>query len=271
MPTVSIITAAHAPSAKYLTETINGVDRQELPEGWDLEWVVQEDGETPCLADRFTHLPYVRYEANEAQYGIATTRNNALSRATGHLIQVLDSDDVLLPGALTSLIPLFDDPKIHWAAGQADDLLPDGTRVPWPSALKYGVIPAGMVNAWAEGHGGNWPIHCAGLMLRATPVRALGGWVGLPVDEDIAMFAALCEISDGYNYGQVTWLYRQHAGQTTRSQGKKNPSLESRRFALQRAKAMRLTGLRFDERGRPTHPAHDVEVGPAVKKHSLDE
>lgn len=267
MPTVSIITAAFAPSADYLDETINGVKEQELLPGWDLEWIVQEDGVSPSLAGRFAGLDCVRYEASGVQLGIAPTRNLALSRATGDLIQVLDQDDVLLPSALASLIPLFDHAPIHWAVGQADDLMPDGRRIEWESALPYGIIAAGTVNAWAESHEANWPIHCAGLMLRTTAVRAVGGWVGLPADEDVSMFAALSEISDGHNFDGITWLYRQHPRQVTRTQHTEHLSAASRRFALQRAKAIRLTGLKFRSRDQFAfgRDSHDVRVGPAAK------
>jgi glycosyltransferase involved in cell wall biosynthesis len=268
MPTMSIITAAYVPGAGYLDETIRGVEVQELPTGWDLEWIVQEDGPTPSLAHRFARTRSVRYEANGTQLGIAATRNLALSRASGDLIQVLDSDDVLLPGALAALIPQFDDSRIHWAVGQADDLMPDGSRIPWKSALDYGVIPAGAVNEWAEMHGGNWPVHCAGLMLRGVSLRALGGWVGLPGDEDIAMFAALAEMCNGYNFDGVTWLYRQHPQQVTRSKSTQHLSEDCRRLALQRVNAVRLTGLQFDTDGKFEfgQNAHLVKVGPAVKE-----
>jgi glycosyltransferase involved in cell wall biosynthesis len=267
VPTVSIITAAFAPSADYLAETVSGVQCQTLPRGWDLEWVVQEDGASPFLADRFSGLDYVRYEPNEAHLGIATTRNLALSRAAGDLIQVLDSDDVLLPGAIASLVPHFDDTDIHWAVGQADDLMPDGSRITWNSALDYGTVPAGIVNEWAEAHGGTWPIHCAGLMLRSLSLRAVGGWVGLPGGEDIAMFTVLSQISNGYNVDRTTWLYRQHPGQTTRLEGSGQLSAACRRWALQRAKAVQLTNMRFGPHGRFGHgqASHAVPVGPAVK------
>ncbi|WP_433465373.1 glycosyltransferase family 2 protein [Spirillospora sp. CA-128828] len=268
---MSIITAAYAPSSEYLAETISGVEQQTLPEGWQLEWIVQEDGEAPCLAEHFKGISYAHYEANDAQLGAASTRNRALTRATGELVQVLDSDDILLPNALASLIPKFEDSTIHWAVGQADDLMPDGSRVPWPSALPYGRIAAGMVNEWAEEHGANWPIHCAGLMLRVTPLRALGGWIDLPFDEDIAMFAALSEMCDGYNFDGVTWLYRQHSGQTTRNKGMHHLGAASRRFALQRAKAVRNIGLKFGEHRDVLDAGHDVEVGPAAKKTDLTE
>lgn len=268
MPTLSIITAAYAPGAAYLRETIAGVEQQELPAGWELEWVVQEDGAAPCLAHEFANVEFVSYEANGVQLGAAAARNLALSRASGDLIQVLDSDDVLLPGALAKLIPVFDDNRIHWAVGQADDLMPDGSRVPWDSALDYGTVPAGNVNRWAESHGGNWPIHCAGLMLRALSLRAIGGWVGLPGDEDIAMFAALSEIADGCNVDTVTWLYRQHPQQITRSGTTRHLSKDCRRLALQRAKAVRLTGLNFAGQGNCgfVPNAHLVDIGPALKE-----
>lgn len=267
MPTISIITAAYAPGAHYVDETIRGVEQQELPQGWDLEWIVQEDGSNPSLAGRFARLDYAKYEANGVHLGIASTRNLALTRATGELLQVLDSDDLLLPGALASLIPLFGASSIHWAVGQADDLMPDGRRIQWESALPYGIVAAGTVNAWAESHDANWPIHCAGLMLRSAAVRAVGGWVGLPSDEDISMFAALSEISDGYNFDGVTWLYRQHPQQVTRTQHTEHLSVACRRFALQRAKAVRVTGLNFGSREQFVvgNGTYNVQVGPAAK------
>lgn len=268
MPILSIITAATASNSTYLRGTIASVQIQTLPAGWDLEWIVQEDGASPSLAHLFEPVEFVRYDSNGAQLGIAATRNLALARAAGDLIQVLDSDDVLLTEALSTLIPMFEDYRINWAVGQADDLMPDGSRVEWKSALPYGIVHAGVVNRWAADHGGNWPIHCAGLMLRAIPLRAIGGWVGLPGDEDIAMFAALSEISDGYNVDGVTWLYRQHPRQITKSKTTAHLSDICRRLALQRAKSVRLAGLSFDgpmqfEFG---HDAHTVDVGPAIKQ-----
>jgi glycosyltransferase involved in cell wall biosynthesis len=268
VPTISIITAVHATSASFLADAINGVAHQVLPPGWVVEWMVQEDGTEPSLADRFVALDYVRYDANGVHLGIPGSRNLALTATTGDLIQVLDADDVLLPGALASLIPHFDDESIHWAVGQADDLMPDGTRIPRESALPYGRIPAGAVNMWAESHGGNWPIHGACLMLRGMSLRALGGWAGLHIDEDLGMFAALSEIADGHNFAGVTWLYRQHQDQTTRSTAKRHLSEAGRRFALQRAKAVRVTDLNFGPRAEFAfgQDGHDVCLGPVAKE-----
>lgn len=272
MPTLSIITAVHAPNSAHLDKTAAGVQHQRLPAGWTVEWIVQEDDATPILAGVFADLPYARYAANGFQLGIAATRNFGLARATGDLVQVLDSDDVLLPGASAALIEVFADADVCWAVGQADDLLPDGTRLTWQSALPYGRVAPGVVNRWAEDRGGNWPIHCAGLMMRASALRALGGWIGLPTDEDIAMIAALSEISAGHNLDRVTWLYRRHAGQITRSEGTGHASEQARRFALQRARAVRVTGLSFSGYPVPgfaNDGGHDVAVRPAFKSPQL--
>ncbi|WP_026454105.1 glycosyltransferase family 2 protein [Saccharomonospora iraqiensis] len=261
---VSIITAAYGPNAAYLPETLRSVREQQLPEGWELEWLIQEDGAQPQLTELFADIPGMHYEANHSQLGTAATRNLALSRATGELVQVLDHDDVLLPDALRTLIPRFEDPEIGWAVGQADDLLPDGTRNSYESALPFGTVARGTVNDWAIEHGGNWPIHCAALMMRTELVRALGGWAGAPIDEDIVMFAALSELVNGYNDPAVTWLYRLHEQQTHRAQTSKLFSEAERRIALQRVQALTTAGVRLA--GQPA-PAREftVDVSPAAK------
>jgi len=83
-------------------------------------------------------------------------------------------------------------------------------------------------------------------MMRTTSLRAIGGWVGAPADEDVAMFAALSEIADGYNEQVVTWLYRQHPEQISRNNEWRTRSIDGRRIALQRAAAVGAAGLSVD-------------------------
>jgi glycosyltransferase involved in cell wall biosynthesis len=268
VPTVSVITPVFAPTAAYLRETISSVNAQRLPPGWEIEWLVQEDGPHPTLEHQFHRLDYARYEANGTHLGIGATRNSALSRATGELVHVLDHDDILLPDALATLIPRFEQNSIHWAVGQADDLMPDGRRVCWKSALPFGLVEEGAVNNLAIEREGNWSIHCAGLMMRTDSVRALGGWAAAPSDEDIVLFAALTEVSAGYNDPRVTWLYRQHQGQATRSRTVRDRSAQGRRIALQRIMAARQTGLSLSRATPPPEARQDpdeIRVGPAEK------
>ncbi len=88
LPRLSIITAVHAPNSAHLADTIMSVQRQKLPPEWSLEWIIQEDGEQPQLASLFEDVEVAHYSPNGFQLGIAATRNFALARATGDLIQV---------------------------------------------------------------------------------------------------------------------------------------------------------------------------------------
>lgn len=264
MPLISVLTAVHPAGAGYLEPARDSACGQDLPPGWELEWVVQEDGPVSEISDRLGGDSRIRYAANGARLGVANTRNLALSRVSGVYLQNLDADDLLLPGALTTLIDIFESHlNVHWGIGQADDLLPDGSRKSFPPDLPFGIVRAGAVNAWANEHGGNWPIHCAGVMYRTASIRALGGWAATPADDDIAMFAAISEVTDGWFDESLTWLYRQHPGQMIRTEQHRQWSEAGRRIALQRAKAARLAGVRITATDADTDP--HIEVAPPMK------
>jgi glycosyltransferase involved in cell wall biosynthesis len=272
MPLVSIVTAAYAPTADYLDATAGSIAALSLPPGWELEWLIQEDGDAPRLASSFAAgLPFARYAATGRQAGTAATRNLALARASGALVQALDQDDLLLPDALRTLIPRFSEHRIHWAIGQADDLLPDGSRRAYPSPIPFGIHTAGVINAWAAEHDGNWPVHCATLLMRTASFRALGGWTGIPYDDELVTFAALSQITDGYYDEAITWLYRHHPKQTHRTAAARELSTTGREIALQRARAIGASGLGFAASAAVGYavapPA--VRVGPAAKDTTL--
>jgi glycosyltransferase involved in cell wall biosynthesis len=263
VPLISIITPLYQPRLEHLRETIRSVADQVLPPTLDVEWIVQEDGPDRTFSSDFWNAGNVSYMANGAHLGVATTRNIALARAHGDLIQVLDQDDYLLPHALATVAPCFTDPAVHWAVGQADDLLEDGSRKQWPSVLPYGVIPPGLANSIAIERGGNWVVHCAGLMLRTAVLRALGGWIAGWGDDDIVMFAGLAEVTHGHNVNSITWLYRQHSGQLHRRPESQARSQRGRQVALQRVAAMRAAQLRVTE--HVLEPHHTPHAGPAEK------
>jgi hypothetical protein len=97
-------------------------------------------------------------------------------------------------------------------------------------------------------------------MMRTAAVRALGGWVASPADDDVAMFAALSEVSDGDNEPSVTWLYRHHAEQTHRTAAWQRWSAAGRRIALQRAGAVRSAGLRLNANASIEITSSEVRV-----------
>jgi glycosyltransferase involved in cell wall biosynthesis len=247
MPLVTVLTAAHAGRAEFLAEAGRSLSSQELPKDWRFEWVVQEDGPAPELAGVVREFPFARYQANGESLGIGTTRNLALTRAEGELVNVHDSDDLLLPGALSVAIEVFTRyPRMHWVSAQAYDLLPDGTQKAFDPLLPPGHIEPGVVNAYLAAHG-RLPFFTAGMTLRTSTVRAVGGWAANPRIEEGPMIAAITELSPGYLTPEVTWLVRQHDSRTTAHPNWKTTLFaESMAMIEQRVSAVRDLRLRMD-------------------------
>lgn len=246
MPLLSVLTAVHAGRRDLLAEAGDSLADQALPTGWEVEWIVQEDGPEPHLESVAKKFDFAHYEAHGESVGAATTRNLALTRASGELLYSLDSDDLLLPGALSVAIQAFDlYPQIHWVSAQADDLLPDSTRVPFPPLIPPGYVEARAVSAFIETND-MVPIACPGLTLRTATARALGGWAANPRWEDTALFVAIAELTPGYITPEITWLYRQHDGQATRQAIW--PTLKAELWIMihQRIAALRALGLRIE-------------------------
>lgn len=269
MPLLTVLTPAHTGSAAYLAGAAESVLSQSLPENWELEWIVQGDGEgSDQLTDLLPSDSRLRFESNSLRLGPAMTRNLALTRARGIWVQNLDADDVLLPGALATLVSAVEaEPSIHWAWGQAEDLMPDGSRVtfePWISQM--GVIPAGFISGWVEEHGGQSPMPCAAVAYRTTTLRALGGWLALPTGEDVGLLCAAAALAPGWQDPATTWLYRQHDSQTTRDTKHPEWALAAHRIALQRVSALRLTGASLG--GTADETNHSPRVQQAWTKDS---
>lgn len=258
---MTVLTPAHESARPYLSETAQSVLTQTMPAGWELEWVVQADGVD--AADLRHLLPddaRLQFDSHGAAIGPGATRNLALARAQGTYIQNLDADDLLLDGALSVTIDAFESHSdIHWTYAQADDLMPDGSRVafqPWMPPT--GRVAAGRLTAWMEENGGNVPVPCAAVAYRTTTLRALGGWMALPTGEDLGLLAAVSAITDGWQDPATTWLYRQHPGQISRHETHPELSALARRVALQRISALRLTHTEL------TGTTHETDHSPRV-------
>ena len=249
MPLISLLTPVLADRAELLVEAGESVAAQQLPDGWELEWIVQEDGPKPALRVIAERFPFARYQANGEPLGVAVTRNLALTRASGELIHVLDSDDLLLPHGLAVHIEAFTEhPDLHWVAGQGDDLLTDGSHRSVQLDLAAGRVERGVLTQYFVDHGGV-PIHPAGLTMRTNTVRALGGWAAAPRSEDVALLVAVADLAPGYLTPTATWLARQHPGQTTRRPGWQTLFATADLQIAQRIEAQRTANLRYLQGG----------------------
>lgn len=219
MPTVSVITPAFEPQADYLLAAYESLRAQEIPAGWDWEWVVQEDGSTGALERILPADPRISFGTGR-RGGVALTRNLALARSRGELVKNLDSDDILTPGVLARDIEvLAADPEVQWTTSRVLDLLPDGTRIGFDSDPPEGRLEPGVVVEHWRSHGYRLPVHPTTVCIRRPLVTALGGWMGVPGSDDSGMLVAASVVSVGYFSAETGLLYRKWPGQVTAEAG----------------------------------------------------
>lgn len=240
---ISVVTPVHAPAAHHLTHAYRSLREQELPDGWEWQWLIQEDGETDAVAPRVPDDPRVSFGQGR-RGGPGVARTLALSRAQGTYVKALDADDMLPPGALArDLDALTRNPDIPWAASRVLDFLPDGSTVgfdqdPPPGPLERGAV----LDHWAA-HDYRSPVHPATLFVRRDLLLALGGWMALPASEDTGLLLALNAVSRGWFTAETGLLYRKWAGQVTNQAAHVHKAERQERMAVVEARARALTAL----------------------------
>ncbi|MER7233704.1 glycosyltransferase family 2 protein [Streptomyces olivaceus] len=241
---ISVVTAVHAPSARYLPEAFASLCEQRLPDGWEWHWLVQEDGLTDAVRPHVPDDPRVTFRQGRPG-GPGVARTMALAHADGAYVKVLDADDRLLPGTLDrDLAALEADPAIGWATCRALDLLPDGSTVGFPGDPGHGPVERGAVlDHWAS-HDHRAQVHPATLFVRRDLLLALGGWMALPASEDTGLLLALNSVARGWFSSEAGLLYRKWPGQATGQAAHVDAAERDARMAVAEARARALEGFR---------------------------
>lgn len=212
--TLSIITAVHQSGVAHLRSTYESLAQQQLPIGWDWEWLIQEDGFDVTAS---AHVPTdARIQvAHSRRGGPHVARTVALGRASGELIKNLDADDVLADGVLARDIEVLEQREdIGWTTSAVLDLMPDGSLVSFPGDPAAGRIERGAVFAhWEKNLRAQ--VHPTTLCARQTLVLALGGWMALPASGDTGLLLGLDALAPGWFHEEVGLHYRKHDGQIT--------------------------------------------------------
>lgn len=215
MNTISVLTPVYQPDPEFLTAAYASLAKQELPDGWQWEWVVQEDGDTSNARAILPDDPRISFGAN-AHGGVAITRNLALARATGQLIKNLDQDDQLTEGSLARDIAVLDaEPDVQWTTSRVLDLMPDGTTVGFDNDPPAGRLQPGQILEHWRSHNYRLPVHPTTVCIRRTLVTAVGGWMAVPGSDDTGMLIAASMLGTGYFIGEVGLLYRKWPGQVS--------------------------------------------------------
>ena len=104
-PLVSIITPCYR-QGDYLSQTLDSALQQTFP---DIEVIVVNDGSddnTDQVAQSYgDKIIYIRQE----NQGLSAARNSGIKRARGKYLHCLDSDDILHPEAIASMVEAMED------------------------------------------------------------------------------------------------------------------------------------------------------------------
>lgn len=183
------------------------------------EWVIQIDGRARALPSWLARDQRVRVAANDDRYGAAITRNRALARCRAELVQNLDDDDVLAPGALAILAAALERyPRCAFAFG---DSYRAGLPVAHGRRAPRGVLaPHVLFEHWQNGglaERGQLPLAPGGVMWRREVLLAEGGWRALSGCEDTALLMSVAERHPAIGVGVPTIGVREHALRITRT------------------------------------------------------
>jgi glycosyltransferase involved in cell wall biosynthesis len=249
MPTYSLITAVLDGHHEHLPEAYESLRAQDLPEGWDWEWIVREDGATGRPLSVLPSDPRIS-SSTGARGRAATARTLALGRARGVVVRALDADDLLTDGALLrDLEALREHPEVGWCLSPTTDLLPDGTQRPGELVAGRGHVQPGYFLD-ARDRINLLSVAGSALCAYADLIRAVGGWPAVPANDDVALLLAVGEVSAGWMIDKPSLLYRRWQGNTTEAldQAAERAADDRRDAMLARATSLRGTGWRWKPR-----------------------
>jgi glycosyltransferase involved in cell wall biosynthesis len=136
-PLVSIITPVYN-GAKYLDDLIQSIQTQDYP---NIEHIIIDDGSTDdgatvAVLRKYPHLRWWSRE-NRGQYA---TMNEGLLAARGEYVSFISADDLIMPGAIPSVIKTFqENPDYDGVAGLTHFITGDG--LPYPIKFPFQTAP----------------------------------------------------------------------------------------------------------------------------------
>jgi len=147
-PLISIVIPSFN-QGRYIEETIVSILEQDYPR---LEVIIIDGGSTDNSVEIIKKYEKdLSYWISEPDTGQSNALNKGFRRARGDLLTWLNSDDVLLPGALDAVARAYEaNPESEWFAGKCMWMDPDGRIIKcgcglnWNSLLpRMGVLEAG--------------------------------------------------------------------------------------------------------------------------------
>jgi GT2 family glycosyltransferase len=122
---ISIIVPSFNQGA-FLEETLQSIFAQD---GVETEVMVFDGGSTDQTLDVLRRYDKrLAYWESKPDRGQTHAINKGLTRMTGDVWMFLNSDDLMVPGALAKVSGYFADPSVHWVGGSCENFDQSGTR-----------------------------------------------------------------------------------------------------------------------------------------------
>lgn len=103
-PCISIVTPSYN-HGKFITQTVQSVLSQNYP---NLDYIIQDNCSTDNTISALSTMSTSKYRLFvEKDKGQADAINKGFARSTGEIMSFLNSDDILLPGALEQIALIF--------------------------------------------------------------------------------------------------------------------------------------------------------------------
>jgi len=133
-PLVSIVTPSYN-QGQFLEFTLRSVLEQNYP---NIEYLVVDGGSSDESIDIISmYTKQLAYSVSEKDNGQSQAINKGLVRAKGDILGWLNSDDVLLPGAVQRIVSAFaQNPEIDVVYGRLERIDAQGQHVPTPDLPK---------------------------------------------------------------------------------------------------------------------------------------
>jgi len=212
LPRISVVVPSYNQAA-FLPAALDSLLGQQYP---DLEILVMDGGSTDGSADVLrAYAPQLTAWVSESDRGQSHAINKGMTQATGDVLTWLNSDDLLLPGALQAVGEIFAAfPRVQWLTGQPANLGADGAlrHFPMKTARWRGVIRRGWYHGRALGF-----IRQEGTFWR----RALWEQAGGQVDEarhytmDYDLWRRFARYAPLVAVDQTLAAFREHPAQKT--------------------------------------------------------
>jgi len=146
-PSITIITPSYN-QADFIDRTLRSVLDQDYPA---LEYIVVDGASTdrsPEIIERYADR--LAWWVSEPDDGQTHAINKGLQRATGDIVAYLNSDDLLLPGALQAVANAFAATDRSWVAGACRFERADGTlEHVWSPTMPQGRRFSWMIQPWS--------------------------------------------------------------------------------------------------------------------------